>query len=180
MKIETIGVVGAGQMGNGIAHVAAQAGLSVVMHDIEDVFVQRGLATIDRNLKRGVDKGKLSAEDKEAALGRVQGTTSLGDLGSADFVVEAIVENLEVKSATFKKLDGICRDGVILATNTSSISVTSIGAATERPEQVIGMHFMNPVPVMKLVEVIRGLATSDDTARTVIALAERLGKTPVE
>ncbi len=180
MKIETIGVVGAGQMGNGIAHVAAQAGLSVVMHDIEDAFVQRGLATIDNNLKRGVDKGKLSAEDKEAALGRVQGTTSLGDLASADFVVEAIVENLEVKSATFRKLDGICRDGVILATNTSSISVTSIGAATERPEQVIGMHFMNPVPVMKLVEIIRGLDTSDATCDAVRTMAEKLGKTPVE
>jgi 3-hydroxybutyryl-CoA dehydrogenase len=180
MKIETIGVVGAGQMGNGIAHVAAQAGLGVVMHDIEDSFVERGLGTVDKNLQRGVDKGKLSPEDKAAALGRIQGTTSLGDLAAADFVVEAIVENLEVKSATFEKLDGICRDGVILATNTSSISVTSIAAATGRPERVIGMHFMNPVPVMKLVEVIRGLATTDETCRTVTDLAERLGKTPVE
>ena len=180
MKIKTLGVVGAGQMGNGIAHVAAQTGLSVVMHDVEQRFVDRGLATIDKNLQRGVDKGKLTAEDKQAALGRVSGTTSLEELKGCDLVVEAVVENFEVKQEIFRRLDHICRAGVILASNTSSISVTKIAAATERPERVIGMHFMNPVPVMKLVEVIRGLATSDETAAEVTGLAEALGKTPIE
>jgi len=180
MKIKTLGVVGAGQMGNGIAHVAAQTGLSVVMHDVEQRFVDRGLATIDKNLQRGVDKGKLTAEDKQAALGRVSGTTSLEELKGCDLVVEAVVENFEVKQEIFRRLDHICRAGVILASNTSSISVTKIAAATERPERVIGMHLMNPVPVMKLVEVIRGLATSDETAAEVTGLAEALGKTPIE
>ena len=180
MDIETIGVIGAGQMGNGIAHVAAQAGLQVVMHDIRDELVQRGLKTIDKNLQRGVDKEKITAEDKQATLERVRGTTSLEELGSCDFVVEAIVEDFDVKAKLFGELDRICRAGIILATNTSSISVTRIGACTERPERVIGMHFMNPVPVMKLIEVIRGLATSDETTAEVLALAERMGKTAVE
>jgi 3-hydroxybutyryl-CoA dehydrogenase len=180
MEIRTIGVVGAGQMGNGIAHVSAQAGFNVVMCDIDEKFVQKGLATIDKNLQRGVDKGKMDAGEKAAVLERIQGTTSLEDLAQCDFVVEAVVENLELKKKIFTDLDRITRDEIILATNTSSISVTQIAAVTKRPERVIGMHFMNPVPVMKLIEVIRGLGTSDETCTTVTALAETLGKTPVE
>ncbi len=180
MSIQKIGVIGAGQMGNGIAHVAASAGLDVVMCDIEQAFVDKGLATIDKNLQRGVDKGRMTAEEKAAVLGRVSGATSLKDLADCDFVVEAVVENLDVKSKIFAELDSVCRAGVILATNTSSISITKIAAATERPELVIGMHFMNPVPVMKLVEVIRGLGTSDETTKTTLELAEKLGKTAVE
>jgi 3-hydroxybutyryl-CoA dehydrogenase len=180
MQIEKIGVVGAGQMGNGIAHVAAQAGLTVVMQDMQDEFVQRGLSRIDKNLQRGVDKGRFAEADKAAALARIQGTTSVKDLAGCDLVVEAVVEDFDVKAAIFRELDGICRGDVILATNTSSISITRIAAATERPTRVIGMHFMNPVPVMKLVEVIRGLGTSDETTSAVTGLAERLGKTPVE
>jgi 3-hydroxybutyryl-CoA dehydrogenase len=180
MGIKAIGVVGAGQMGNGIAHVAAQSGLEVVMQDIEQSFVDRGLATIDKNLKRGVDKGRMTAEDKAQTLGRIQGTTNLEALAACDLVVEAVVENLAVKEQVFRELDRITKPGVILASNTSSISITKIAAYTERPEAIIGMHFMNPVPVMKLVEVIRGLSTSDETCRQVTELAEALGKTPVE
>ena len=180
MSIQKIGVVGAGQMGNGIAHVAAACGLDVIMHDVKQEFVDRGLATIDKNLQRGVDKGRTTGEEKQAVLSRVAGTTSLDDLSSCDFVVEAVVENMDVKAEIFSRLDTICRSGVILASNTSSISITKIAACTERPERVIGMHFMNPVPVMKLVEVIRGLATSDDTTREVLVLADKLGKTAVE
>ncbi len=180
MDVKRIGVVGAGQMGNGIAHVAAQAGLEVVMHDLEQELVQRGLTTIDKNLQRGVDKGKLTDADKRQTLARIHGTTRLADLGPCDLVIEAVVEELAVKTRVFRELDGICGREAILATNTSSISITSIGAATERPAQVIGMHFMNPVPVMKLVEVIRGLATSDATCNAVRELAQKLGKTPIE
>jgi 3-hydroxybutyryl-CoA dehydrogenase len=180
MSIQTIGVVGAGQMGNGIAHVAAACGLDVVMHDVQQDFVDRGLSTIDKNLQRGVDKGRMTEDEKQATLSRVSGTTTLDDLAACDFVVEAVVENMDVKAEIFSRLDAICKAGVILASNTSSISITKIGACTERPERVIGMHFMNPVPVMKLIEVIRGLATSDETTQEVLALAERLGKTAVE
>ncbi len=180
MSIETIGVVGAGQMGNGIAHVAAFTGLKVVMTDLSQELVDKGLATIDKNLQRGVDKEKFSAADKQAALDRIRGTTELGDLAGCDLVVEAVVENLDVKTDLFGKLDTICKRDAILATNTSSISITKIAAATERPESVIGMHFMNPVPVMKLIEIIRGLATSDETASAVVELAKRMGKVPVE
>ena len=180
MEIRKIGVIGAGQMGNGIAHVSAVAGLDVVMHDVKQDFVDRGVATIDKNLQRGVDKGRMSEEDKAATLGRISTTTSLDDLADCDFVVEAVVESLAVKQEIFGRLDEICREGVILATNTSSISITEIAAATKRPELVIGMHFMNPVPVMKLIEVIRGLATSDATTKTVLELSDKLGKTAVE
>jgi 3-hydroxybutyryl-CoA dehydrogenase len=180
MSIKTIGVIGAGQMGNGIAHVSAQAGLQVVLHDMEDAFVQKGLATIDKNLQRGVDKGKFSAEDKQQVLGRINGTTKLAEMACCDIVVEAVVESLEVKNKVFRELDGIVKAGVILASNTSSISITQIAAVTERPDRVIGMHFMNPVPVMKLIEIIRGLGTSDATASEVVELARTLGKTPVE
>jgi len=180
MAIQKIGVIGAGQMGNGIAHVSAQAGIQVVMHDIKDEFVKRGLATIDKNLQRGVDKGRMSAEDKAATLALISGTTNLEDFADCDLVVEAVVESFEVKDKLFRELDRICKAGVILASNTSSISITKIAACTERPERVIGMHFMNPVPVMKLIEVIRGLGTSDETCAEVVSLAERLGKTPVQ
>ena len=180
MAIQKIGVVGAGQMGNGIAHVAAACGLDVMLHDIKREFVDRGMKTVDKNLQRGVDKGRMTEDEKKAVLGRITGTTDLGDLSGCDLVVEAVVENIEVKKKIFGTLDTTCRSGVILASNTSSISITKIAAATERPERVIGMHFMNPVPVMKLVEVIRGLATSDETAQEVLALAGKMGKTAVE
>ena len=179
MKIAKLGVVGAGQMGNGIAHVAAASGLSVTMRDLDDRLVSRGLDTIAKNLQRGVDKGKMTASDKDAVLGRIAGTTDLSDLAGCDLVVEAAVESLPVKLELFRSLDGIVRAGAILATNTSSLPITRIAAATSRPESVIGMHFMNPVPVMKLVEIIRGLQTSDATAAATRALAETMGKTPV-
>ncbi len=180
MEIKTIAVVGAGQMGNGIAHVAAVAGLDVILHDINDAAVAKGLATIDKNLQRGVDKGRMSDDDKAATLARIRTTTDLSSFSSADLVVEAAVENLEIKKKIFIELDGICPANAILATNTSSISITEIAAATARPEKVIGMHFMNPVPIMKLVEVIRGMGTSDGTTADVIAMAEKMGKTAVE
>ncbi len=180
MAIQKIGVVGAGQMGNGIAHVAAACGLDVVLHDIKRELVDHGMKTIDKNLQRGVDKGRMTGDEKKAVLGRITGTIDLDDLSACDLVVEAVVENIDVKEKIFGTLDATCRAGVILASNTSSISITKIAAATERPERVIGMHFMNPVPVMKLVEVIRGLATSDETAQEVLALAEKMGKTAVE
>jgi 3-hydroxybutyryl-CoA dehydrogenase len=180
MAIERVGVVGAGQMGAGIAHVCAQAGIAVSLADVSEPLVRRGLDTIGKNLGRAVDKGKLSADDKSAILARIAPQTKLSALADADLVVEAVVESFEVKAQVFRELDGAVRAGSILATNTSSISITRLAAVTERPERVIGMHFMNPVPVMQLVEVIRGLQTSDETARDVTELAKRLGKTPVE
>jgi 3-hydroxybutyryl-CoA dehydrogenase len=180
MAINTFGVVGAGQMGNGIAQVAAAAGMQVIMHDIADEFVARGLKTITRNLARSVEKGRLSQEDMDAVLGRITTTTDLAAMKDADIVVEAATENEKIKLEIFAKLDDICGSGAILASNTSSISITRIAAATKRPAKVIGMHFMNPVPVMKLVEVIRGLATSEETYAAVKALAEKMGKTPCE
>jgi 3-hydroxybutyryl-CoA dehydrogenase len=179
MKVEQLGIVGAGQMGNGIAHVAAAAGIAVVMSDLEDRLVKRGLDTIAKNLQRGVDKGKLTAAEKDATLEKVSGTTKLEDLAGCDYVVEAAIEKLDVKLDLFARLDRIVKPKAILATNTSSLPITRIAAATERPEKVIGMHFMNPVPVMKLVEVIRGLQTTDETAATTKVLAETMGKTPV-
>jgi len=180
MKISKIGVVGAGQMGNGIAHVAAQAGFDVVLQDLDDRFVEKGLATIGKNLQRGVDKGRMTAEEKEAVLARIEGTTDLEAMAGCQVVVEAVVEKLEVKLDLFDRLDSICGADALLATNTSSISITRIAAATGRPDKVIGMHFMNPVPVMKLVEVIRGLGTSDATCSAVKELAEAMGKVAVE
>jgi len=172
--------VGGGTMGNGIAHVAALGGHPVVMVDRSRELVQRALATIDKNLQRGVDKGTLPADEKTAVLSRITGAESLEKLSGADFVVEAVNEDREVKRRIFTDLDRICPPGVILASNTSSISITRIASFTRRPDKVIGMHFMNPVPVMKLVEVIRGHSTSDETWQAVRALAEKWGKVPVE
>ena len=179
MSIQSIGVIGAGQMGNGIAHVSAQAGLTVVMQDISEAFAAKGVANIDKNLQRGVDKGKMTAEEKAAILGRIRTTTKLEDLADCDIVVEAATENWVIKKQIFETLDKVCKPGAILASNTSSISITKLAAVTKRPEAVIGMHFMNPVPVMQLIEVIRGLATSDAVYQAVMDLAVRLGKTPI-
>jgi 3-hydroxybutyryl-CoA dehydrogenase len=180
MEVKVFGVVGAGQMGNGIAQVAAASGLAVVMHDIKDEFVAKGLATIDANLERGVAKGRLTAEDKQAILGRIKTSIDLADMSGVDFVVEAATEREDLKFGIFRDLDRICPPAAVLATNTSSIPIGRIAAQTGRPDKVIGMHFMNPVPVMKLVEVIRGLATSDETFRLTWSLSERFGKTPAE
>jgi 3-hydroxybutyryl-CoA dehydrogenase len=180
MEIKTIGVVGAGQMGNGIAQVAAHSGLRVVMSDIADAFVQKGLATISKNLDRMLEKGKISSQKKDEITGRIKGTVKMKEMAEADFVVEAATENETLKLNIFKELDQVCRKEAILSSNTSSISITRIASATRRPSQVIGMHFMNPVPVMQLVEIIRGLQTSRETFDTVKSLSVAMGKTPVE
>ena len=179
MNIQNIGIVGAGQMGNGIAQAFAQAGCQVLMQDLTEDYGSKGLATIAKNLQRGVDKGKLSSEDKAAVLGRVAITTRLEDLAGCDLVIEAATEKWEVKQQVFKTLDALCRPEVIFASNTSSISITRLAAVTRRPQTFIGMHFMNPVPVMQLIEVIRGLATDDATFEAVMELSRRLGKTPI-
>jgi 3-hydroxybutyryl-CoA dehydrogenase len=179
MEIKTLGVVGAGQMGSGIAQVAADSGLSVVMNDIKDEFVENGFSAIEKSLGRLVKKEKITEEDQKAILGRIEGSTSIKDMVKADFVVEAATENEALKLQIFKDLDECCKEGVILSSNTSSISITKIAAVTKRPEKVIGMHFMNPVPMMKLVEIINGLATLEDTFQVTHGLAIRMGKTPV-
>jgi 3-hydroxybutyryl-CoA dehydrogenase len=180
MEIKTIGVVGAGQMGNGIAQVAAYSGLRVVMSDIADSFIQKGLATISKNLDRMVEKGKIPSQKKDEIMGRIKGTIQVKEMAETDFVVEAAIENESLKLNLFKELDQVCRKEIILSSNTSSISITKIASSTQRPSQVIGMHFMNPVPVMQLVEIIRGLQTSQETFNTVKTLTEKMGKTPVE
>jgi 3-hydroxybutyryl-CoA dehydrogenase len=177
---ETIGVIGAGTMGNGIAQVAARAGYLVVMRDVKDEFLERGLRSIDRSLQRDVDKARLTEEEKRAIIGRISATTELEALKDAHFVVEAVTENFAVKAEIFRALDELTGPEAILASNTSSISITKLGGATRRPDRVIGMHFMNPVPVMKLVEVIRGIATSDETYQRTHALTEKLEKIPLE
>jgi 3-hydroxybutyryl-CoA dehydrogenase len=179
MKISMLGVVGAGQMGSGITQIAATCGLAVVMNDIKDEFVERGFSTIEMSLERMIKKEKISEDDKSAILSRIEGSTSLNDMTKADFVVEAATENEGLKLQIFKELDENCREGVILSSNTSSISITKIAGATKRPEQVIGMHFMNPVPIMKLVEIIKGLATNEETFQVTRELALKMGKTPV-
>ncbi len=180
MDIKTVGVVGAGTMGNGIAHVFAKSGYNVVLCDVEERFLQRALDTIGKNLEREASKGKITAQEKDAALERIRTTTEREALAAVDFVVEAATEKFEIKSQLFRDLDRICRQDIILATNTSSISITKLAALTKRPEKVIGMHFFNPVPLMKLVEVIRGLATSQESFEAVRDLALKLEKTPVE
>ena len=178
-EIKTVGVLGAGTMGSGIAHVFARAGYNVILRDIEQRLLDRCLETIGRNLDREVNKGKISAGDKSAALARVRPVTDVCSLAAADFVVEAVPEQLDLKVGVLKDADAVLRPGVILASNTSSISITQLAAETTRAENFIGMHFMNPVPVMVLVEVIRGLATSDATFQTTMSLCETLQKMPV-
>jgi 3-hydroxybutyryl-CoA dehydrogenase len=180
MAIEKVGIVGAGTMGSGIAHVFARSSYQVVLCDIEQKILDRALATIATNLEREVAKSKITASDKTIALGRIASAANRGALADCDFIVEAASERLEIKTELFRDLDRICPAGVILASNTSSISITKLAAVTGRPESVIGMHFFNPVPVMKLVEVVRGLATSDATFETVRDLSAKLGKVPVE
>ena len=180
MNIKTIGVVGAGTMGNGIAQVAAQAGYNVVMSDIEDRFVQSGIKNVDKFLAKSVEKGKMSGDEKNAIMGRIKGTVKIEDMKDADLVVEVVLEKMDLKKQIFKQLDEITKKDAILATNTSSMSVTEIATATSRPDKVVGMHFFNPVPLMKLVEVIRGLRTGDETVATTMELSKKLGKEPVE
>lgn len=180
MDIRHVGVVGAGTMGNGIAHVLARGGYQVLLFDVEQRFLDRGLETISKNLGREIAKNKITAADKTAALQRIAPALERGKLAGCDFVVEAATEKFEIKAEIFRDLDRICRPEAVLASNTSSISITKLAALTQRPERVIGMHFFNPVPVMKLVEVIRGLATGDETFQTVRDLAVKLEKTPVE
>lgn len=179
MAINVLGVVGAGQMGSGISQVASACGLTVVMNDINDEFVERGYKTIEKSLGRLVKKEKITGEEQQSILGRIEASTSLEDMIRADYVVEAATENEALKLKIFEDLDEFCKPGAILSSNTSSISITKIAAATKRPEKVIGMHFMNPVPLMKLVEIINGLATDDETTRTTQDLAVKMGKTPV-
>ena len=178
--IKVVGVVGAGTMGNGIAHVFARSGFEVLLCEVEQRFLDRGLEAIRKNLEREVAKGKLTAGEAEAALGKIQGILHGSDLGVCDFVIEAAPERFALKQELFSELDSVLKPEVILASNTSSISITRLAAQTRRPERVIGMHFFNPVPMMKLVEVVRGLETTDETFAQVKALAEQLGKSPVE
>jgi 3-hydroxybutyryl-CoA dehydrogenase len=180
MDIKTVGVIGAGTMGNGIAHVFAKSGYNVVLVEVEQRFLDRGLDTINKNLDREVAKNKLTADQKSQAIARVRAALDRKALADCDFVIEAATEKFEVKSEIFRDIDQICRPEIILSSNTSSISITKLAAVTKRPDKIIGMHFFNPVPVMKLVEVIRGLATSDETYATVKSLSERLEKTSVE
>ncbi len=180
MEVKRFGVVGSGQMGNGIAQVAAASGLEVVMSDIKQDFCDNGMATVSSSLERLVKKEKISSSDKEAILSRITTTTDLNDMASVDFVVEAAVEQQDLKFKIFEDLDKICPPEVILSSNTSSIPIGRIAARTSRPDKVIGMHFMNPVPLMKLVEVINGLATSDQTFETTWTLCEKFGKTPAK
>ncbi len=180
MDIRFFGVVGAGQMGSGIAQVAAQTGFNVIMNDINEEFVKRGLSNIEKNLKRAVEKGKMTEDELQKVMKRIRGTDNLNEFKDADFVVEAATENIQLKLELFRKLDDITPKHTILSSNTSSISITKIAAVTKRPDKVIGMHFMNPVPVMKLVEVIKGLLTSEETFKTVWDLSLKMGKTPAE
>ena len=177
---EIIGVVGAGTMGNGIAQVAARAGYEVVLRDINEQFLERGMKAVDKSLQRDVDKERLGAEEKRSIISRIRTSTEWEALKDASLVVEAVTEDLKVKTEVFRTLDELTQPEAILASNTSSISITKLGAATRRPDKVIGMHFMNPVPVMKLVEIIRGMATSEETFTRVRDMSEKLGKTALE
>ncbi|MBV8543452.1 MAG: 3-hydroxybutyryl-CoA dehydrogenase [Acidobacteria bacterium] len=178
--MKQIVVIGAGTMGNGIAHTAAASGFDVTLIDVAEALLERGMSAISSNLQRGVDKGKMTADEKQQVLGRIRATSDVSAAANADIVIEAIIESLPAKTELFAKLDSITDADCILASNTSSISITKIAAATKRPDKVIGMHFMNPVPVMTLVEVIRGIATSDETYARVAELSKQMGKTAIE
>lgn len=178
MNIQKVGVIGAGTMGHGIAQVFALGGYDVVMRDLKEEFVAKGYASIEKNLDRMVTREKIAAADKDAAMARIARTTDLGLMADRDLVVEAVVEDVDIKRSLFGELDGMCRPDAILATNTSSISVTKVAAATKTPERVVGMHFFNPVPVMKLVEIIRALQTADETCQAIESVARQIGKTP--
>jgi 3-hydroxybutyryl-CoA dehydrogenase len=179
MEIKTLGVVGAGTMGSGIAQVASASGLSVIMNDVKNEHIERGFSAIENSLGRMVKKEKITRQDQEAILRRIEGSTSIADMAKADLVVEAATEDEALKLRIFRELDENCKEGVILSSNTSSISITKIARATSRPEKVIGMHFMNPVPIMQLVEIIKGLATSEETYQITRDLTLKMGKTPV-
>jgi 3-hydroxybutyryl-CoA dehydrogenase len=179
MEIKTIGVIGAGTMGSGIAQVAAEAGFEVIMRDIEDNFVHRGMSNINKNLGRAVDKGKKSKEEAEEIVGRVRGTTNLEDLKAADLVIEAVIENMGMKKELYGELDRVCGPDTVIASNTSGLSITEMASATKRPDKVVGMHFFNPVPVMKLVEVIMGASTSKETFQLIMDISRKLGKEPI-
>jgi 3-hydroxybutyryl-CoA dehydrogenase len=180
MAIKKIGVIGAGQMGHGITLVATKAGFDVILRDIKDEFVQKGLNNINRFLDKSIEKGKMTSDDKKKILSHIKGTTKLEDLKDIDLIIEAIFENIEIKKELFKNLDKICKKDALFASNTSTIPITDLASVTNRPERFIGMHFMNPVPIMKLVEVIRGIRTDDATTKTIKDLAEKMGKIPVE
>jgi 3-hydroxybutyryl-CoA dehydrogenase len=180
MKISKIGVVGAGQMGHGIALVAAQAGYQVILRDVDDVYVQKGIERIERFLNKSVEKEKITNDEKNQILNRITGTTKINDLKNTDLVIEAIFENVKVKKELFQKLDKVCKKETCFASNTSTIPITDLASATSRPERFIGMHFMNPVPIMKLVEVIRGMRTEESTVNLIKELSIKMGKKPVE
>jgi len=180
MAIKKIGVIGAGQMGHGIALVSAKAGFEVFLRDIDEEFVKKGLKKIEGFLDKSIEKGKMKPEEKKSVLSRLHGTTKLDDLKDMDLIIEAIFENIKIKKELFKDLDGICKNGTYFASNTSTIPITDLASVTNRPDKFIGMHFMNPVPLMKLVEVIRGLRTSDSTSNLIKNIAEKMGKIPVE
>jgi 3-hydroxybutyryl-CoA dehydrogenase len=180
MQVNKLGVVGAGTMGNGIAQLAAIIGCDVIMRDINDDFVERGIKNIDNFLSKSVEKGKLQADEKVAIMGRIKGTTDVSDLKDVDFVIEAVLEDLDLKKNVFQELDELCRPEVVLSSNTSSMSITEIAAATKRPDKVCGVHFFNPAPLMKLVEIIRGYETSDETVATATDIAKKMGKVTVE
>ncbi|MDI9458000.1 MAG: 3-hydroxybutyryl-CoA dehydrogenase [Dethiobacteria bacterium] len=177
--MKTIGVIGAGTMGSGIAQVAAEAGFNVIMRDLEEQFVQRGLTAVEKNLARAVEKGRKSQSEADAVRGRISGTTRLEDLSEADFIIEAIIENMALKKELYEKLDAICKEETVLASNTSGLSITEMASATKRPQKVVGMHFFNPVPVMKLVEVIKGFDTAAETFDLTMELARQMGKEPI-
>jgi len=180
MEIKTIGVIGAGAMGSGIAQVAATAGFQVIMRDIEDRFVEKGMTGIEKFLTKSVSKGKITEDAKKDILGRIRGTTNMEDLKDIDYAIEAVLENIDLKKEVFQTLDKLCRDEVVLTSNTSSMSITEIAASTNRPDRIAGMHFFNPAPIMKLVEIIHGYQTSDDTIKTIFGVTEKMGKAPVE
>jgi len=180
MAVKKIGVIGAGQMGHGIALVSAKAGYDVVLRDITKEYVEKGISKIDKFLSKSVAKERMTEDEKKKILAKISGTTNLSDMKDADIVIEAIFENVKVKKELFKELDDVCKKDCVLASNTSTIPITDLASATKRPEKFIGMHFMNPVPLMKLVEVIRGLRTNDATAKLIHELSETMGKTPVE